>query len=52
MADPFYAQFGKVFNEPSAFDDVVNQVMVIQKHTADSVTGLNYHGWDESREQQ
>lgn len=52
MADPFYAQFGKVFNEPSAFDDVVNQVMVIQKHTDDSVTGLNYHGWDESREQQ
>ncbi len=52
MAEPFYAQFGKVFNEPAAFDDVVNQVMVIQKHTADSVTGLNYHGWDESREQQ
>lgn len=52
MADPFYAQFGKVFSEPAAFDDVVNQVMVIQKHTADSVTGLNYHGWDESLEQQ
>ncbi|MEL7587788.1 MAG: glycoside hydrolase family 88 protein [Prolixibacteraceae bacterium] len=52
MADPFYAQFGKVFNEPAAFDDVVNQVLVIQKHTVDSLTGLNYHGWDESREQQ
>ena len=52
MASPFYAQFGQVFDEPQAFDDVVNQVVVIQKHTADSVTGLNYHGWDESREQQ
>lgn len=52
MASPFYAQFGQVFDEPQAFDDVVNQVVVIQKHTADSVTGLNYHGWDESGEQQ
>jgi len=52
MADPFYAQFAQVFDEPQAFEDVVNQVVVIQKHTVDSVTGLNYHGWDESREQQ
>lgn len=51
MADPFYAQFGQVFDEPEAFDDVVNQVCVIQKHTVDSVTGLNDHGWDESKEQ-
>ncbi len=52
MADPFYAQFGNVFNEPAAFDDVVNQLLVIQKHTHDSITGLNFHGWDESHEQQ
>lgn len=52
MADPFYAQFAQVFDEPQAFEDVVNQVVVIQKHTVDSVTGLNCHGWDESREQQ
>lgn len=52
MADPFYAQFGQVFNEPEAFDDVVNQVVVIQKHTVDTATGLNYHGWDESKQQQ
>jgi unsaturated rhamnogalacturonyl hydrolase len=51
MADPFYAQFGQVFNEPQAFNDVVNQVVVIQKHTVDSVTRLNFHGWDESKEQ-
>ncbi|MGE4587021.1 MAG: glycoside hydrolase family 105 protein, partial [Mangrovibacterium sp.] len=52
MADPFYAQFGQVFEESEAFDDVVNQVLVVQKHTIDPETGLNYHGWDESREQQ
>ena len=52
MADPFYAQFGKKFDEPEAFDDVENQLIVIQKHTHDSITGLNYHGWDESRKQQ
>ncbi|MGD9555629.1 MAG: glycoside hydrolase family 105 protein [Mangrovibacterium sp.] len=51
MASPFYAQFGKVFDEAAAFDDVVSQVVVIQKHTVDSISGLNYHGWDESREQ-
>ncbi|MCW0481246.1 glycoside hydrolase family 88/105 protein [Gaoshiqia sediminis] len=51
MADPFHAQFGVVFGHPEALDDAANQVLVIQKHTHDSITGLNFHGWDESHEQ-
>ena len=51
MAAPFYAQYAQVFNEPALFDDVVNQFAVVQKHTYNSKTGLNYHGWDESRQQ-
>ena len=51
MADPFHAQFGLVFDHPEAFDDAANQVLVVQKNTHDSITGLNFHGWDESREQ-
>ncbi len=51
MGAPFYAQYAKVFNEPAIFDDVVNQFAVVHKHTYDPKTGLNYHGWDESKEQ-
>jgi unsaturated rhamnogalacturonyl hydrolase len=51
MGAPFYAEFGKEFDEPEAFDDVVNQFMTVHKHTYDPETGLNYHAWDESREQ-
>lgn len=52
MGSPFYAQFGKEFDEPAAFDDVVNQFVTVQRHTYNSEVGLNYHGWDESKEQQ
>lgn len=51
MADPFHAQYGKVYNDTAAFNDAIHQVLTIQKHTHDSITGLNFHGWDESREQ-
>lgn len=52
MASPFLAQYAKVFNEPAGFDDVVLQLLLIQKHTFDPTTGLNFHGWDESKQQQ
>jgi unsaturated rhamnogalacturonyl hydrolase len=51
MEAPFYAQYAKTFNEPAAFDDVINQFIVVHKHTFNPAVGLNYHGWDESREQ-
>ncbi len=51
MGAPFYAQFGQVFNEPAAFDDVIHQFTTVHKHTYNAEVGLNYHGWDESKEQ-
>jgi len=51
MASPFYAEFGKTFGEPAAFDDVAFQIIVIEKHTRDPKTGLLYHAWDESKQQ-
>ncbi len=51
MGSTFYAQYAKVFNEPAIFDDVVNQFVVVHKHTYDTKTGLNYHAWDEKRQQ-
>ncbi len=51
MASPFYAEFGKTLDEPAAFDDVAQQIIIIEKHTRDSKTGLLYHAWDESKQQ-
>ena len=51
MGAPFYAQYAAFFNEDSLFDDVVNQFQIVHKHTYNAETGLNYHGWDESKEQ-
>lgn len=51
MASPFYAEFAKTFDEPSAFDDVAHQIILIERHTRDPKTGLLYHGWDESKTQ-
>jgi unsaturated rhamnogalacturonyl hydrolase len=51
MAGPFYAHYGKVFGEPTAFDDVAKQILLIDEHLYDAKTGLFYHGWDESRTQ-
>jgi unsaturated rhamnogalacturonyl hydrolase len=51
MASPFYAEFGRTFGEPAAFDDVAQQIILIASHTRDPQTGLLYHAWDESRQQ-
>jgi len=51
MADPFAAQYGFVFNDPKAIDDAILQAELIQKHTFDAKTGLNFHGYDEKRVQ-
>lgn len=51
MADPFSAQYGMTFNLPEAIDDAILQVELIQKHTFDPHTGLNFHGFDEKRQQ-
>jgi unsaturated rhamnogalacturonyl hydrolase len=51
MAEPFYARYAVMFNEPCAFDDIANQFIWIARHTRDPKTGLFYHAWDESKQQ-
>ena len=51
MAAPFYAQYAMEMKEPELFDDVIKQFILVHKYTYNKETGLNYHGWDESKEQ-
>jgi unsaturated rhamnogalacturonyl hydrolase len=51
MGAPFYAEYALKFNEPEAFADVVNQFLLVARHTCDPATGLYRHGWDESKSQ-
>ncbi|MBP6576774.1 MAG: glycoside hydrolase family 88 protein [Chryseobacterium sp.] len=55
MGQPFYANYTQIFEKGDsankAYDDIVNQFDLIQKHLKDPKTGLLYHGWDESKEQ-
>lgn len=52
MGAPFYTEYGKLFDQPQNFDDVVNQFVLIEKYTRDPQTGLLYHAWDEKKEQE
>ena len=49
MGDIFSTQYAAAFNEPKWFDEAVNQINLIYKHTKDPATGLLFHGWDESK---
>jgi rhamnogalacturonyl hydrolase YesR/lysophospholipase L1-like esterase len=51
MGEPFYAMYASVFNEPDAFDDIIDQFVYVHRHTRDEKTGLLYHAWDESKQQ-
>jgi unsaturated rhamnogalacturonyl hydrolase len=51
MAEPFYAEYAKIFHEPPFFHDVAKQFILMEKRSRDSKTGLLYHGYDESRVQ-
>jgi len=51
MASPFLAEYARDFNKPELFDDVMNQIRLMDKYSYDASSGLFYHGWDESREQ-
>lgn len=51
MATPFLAQYAKVFQEPTLFDDVAKQILLIDQHNKNQVTGLYSHGWDESKQE-
>lgn len=52
MAQPFYAEYAQVFGEDTIFNDVTRQFVLMEKYSRDTKTGLLYHGYDESRQQQ
>jgi len=49
MAEPFYAKFAEMFNEPLDYEDIARQFILMAEHARDSNTGLFYHGWDASK---
>jgi unsaturated rhamnogalacturonyl hydrolase len=49
MASPFWAEYGQLFSEPSNYDSVVTQFVLMETHARDTVTSLLYHGWDEKK---
>ncbi|MDP3177133.1 MAG: glycoside hydrolase family 88 protein [Spirochaetaceae bacterium] len=51
MGSPFYAEYASLFGGGSGFDDVARQIVLMNGHARDPVSGLLYHGWDESRSQ-
>ncbi|MEO5685306.1 MAG: glycoside hydrolase family 88 protein [Chitinophagaceae bacterium] len=51
MGEPFYAEYASMAHEDSAFNDIANQFIWMEKHARDAKTGLLYHAWDESKEQ-
>jgi unsaturated rhamnogalacturonyl hydrolase len=50
MAAPFYTEYGQLLINPNyAYDEVAKQVRLMDEHTYDAKTGLNYHGWDAAK---
>ncbi len=51
MASPFLANYARIFDQPQWFDEVTFQLKLVHEKTVDPATGLQYHAWDESKEQ-
>ena len=52
MGQPFYAEYAMLAEEDTAFNDIARQFILMEKHARDAKTGLLYHGYDETRQQQ
>lgn len=52
MATPFLTEYARIFDRPELLDEAPLQILTVEKHTRDPKTGLYFHGWDESREQE
>ena len=50
MGEPFYAEYAMLMHEDTAFNDIANQFIWMEKHARDTKTGLLYHAWDESKQ--
>lgn len=51
MASPFMAQYGQTFGQERWINEAAQQITLCDKHCHDSITGLYYHAWDESKSQ-
>ncbi|MGF7035466.1 unsaturated rhamnogalacturonyl hydrolase [Paenibacillus mucilaginosus] len=51
MTSPLLAQYASQFDEHEWYDDIANEILLMERVSRDPKTGLLYHGWDESREQ-
>ncbi|MDE3200211.1 MAG: glycoside hydrolase family 88 protein [Acidobacteriota bacterium] len=51
MAGPFLAQYAATFQQPSDFDLVTRQFVLMDKHARDPESGLLYHAWDQDKKQ-
>ncbi|WP_309299336.1 glycoside hydrolase family 88 protein [Paenibacillus sp. YYML68] len=51
MMSPLLTAYARMFHEHEWFDDVANEILLMEKRSRDPRTGLLYHGWDESKEQ-
>ncbi|XP_031616806.1 uncharacterized protein LOC116336801 [Contarinia nasturtii] len=55
MAEPFYAHYTEMYSNrteaKNAYNDIILQFDLVQKHLLDEKTGLLYHGWEESRQE-
>jgi unsaturated rhamnogalacturonyl hydrolase len=49
MAQPFYLEYEKRFDDSLKVMDVYEQICNVEKFMRDSETGLYYHGYDDSR---
>ncbi len=52
MGEPFYAEYAATFHDDDAFADITRQFVLMEQHARDEKSGLLYHAWDESKEQQ
>ena len=52
MGAPFYAEYSNLMHDDTAFNDITNQFVWMEKNARDLKTGLLYHAWDESKQQQ
>ncbi len=52
MGAPFYAEYSNLMHDDTAFNDITNQFVWMEQHARDVKTGLLYHAWDESKQQQ
>ena len=52
MGQPFYAEWSRLFGEDSVYAGIARQFALIEQHTRDNKSGLLYHAWDASRQEQ